>query len=278
VTDQLRVEHDGPVLVLTLNRPEKRNAITHEMVRAWTDALIEARTDPQVRVVVVTGADPAFCSGADFSMMRNQRAAARQGGNGTPADAAADAAGGDDQGEAGSFVHRVAIAMDDLDKPVIAAVNGPAVGAGLGMALMADLRFMSDTARVAEGYINVGIFPGDGDTYYLPRLIGTSRALMMFWTGDFVDAAQCLSMGIADKVIQHDLLMTQTMEFAQRLATRPQAAIRAVKRATYASLQMNLRDSLGMIGAYSRLVGASPDRRKTFEEFISAHPDWHVGA
>lgn len=264
VTDQLRIERDEHVLVLTLNRPERRNAITHEMVGAWTEALIAARTDPEVRVVVVTGAGSAFCSGADFAMMRD-----RANGNGAEP-AASPHPAQEESNDLGSFVHRVAIAMDDLDKPVIAAVNGPAVGAGLGMALMTDLRFMADTAKVAEGYINVGIFPGDGDTFYLPRLIGTSRALMMFWTGDFVDAQECLSLGLADRVFPAADLMERTMEFAHRLTTRPQLAIRSVKRATYASPHMNLRDSLAMIGSYSRIVSQSPERLKAFEQFMAS--------
>jgi enoyl-CoA hydratase/carnithine racemase len=164
--------------------------------------------------------------------------------------------------------------MDDLDKPVIAAINGAAVGAGLGMSLMCDIRYMADTARVAEGYINVGIFPGDGDTFYLPRLIGTGRALEMFWTGDFWSSQECLEWGIVNRVFPADELMERTMAFADRLTTRSQAAIRAVKRATYASQHMNLRDSLGMINSFSALANSSPERRQAFESFMGSNPKW----
>jgi len=258
-TDQLKVELQGSVLVLTLNRPEKKNAITHEMVAAWAEQLVKARTDDAVRVIVVTGSGDAFCSGADFSMMRANRQHQPEQPRGLE-----------------SFVHRIAVALEDLDKPVLAAINGPAVGAGLGMALMTDIRFMADTARVAEGYINVGIFPGDGDTYYLPRLIGTARALEMFWTGDFWSAQECLDWGVVNRVFPAAELMERTMAFAQRLTTRPQAAIRTVKRATYAARNMNLRDSLGMIASYSQMVSSSPDRREAFEAFVAAHPTWKV--
>lgn len=262
MTDQLHVELEGGTLLLKLNRPEKMNALTPEMVIAWTDALVRARTDSAVRVVVVTGEGRAFCAGGDLGRMATgANTSAPEKASGT-AEAAAD--------ELENFVFRVAVAMDDLDKPVIAAVNGPAVGAGLGMALMADLRFLSDRARVSEGYINVGLFPGDGDTYFLPRVVGTSRALMMFWTGDFVSADECLSIGLADRVIPHDELMAETMAFAERLATRSQVALRAVKRATYASSNMNLRDSLGMIRGYCKIVNNSPERQEAYEAFMAS--------
>jgi enoyl-CoA hydratase/carnithine racemase len=243
--------HDH-VLILTLNRPERRNALSVEMIDQWTDALTVARTDSQVHVVVVTGAGDTFCAGGDFAMMRGE-----------------DRDVHPDVNALQSFVLRVAIVMEELDKPVIAAVNGAAVGAGLGMALMADLRFFSDRARVSEGYINVGLFPGDGDTYFLPRIVGTSRALMMFWTGDFVLPDEALAMGLANNVFPHDVLIAETMNFANRLAARPQLAIRSVKRATYAAERATLHDSIGLIGALSRAVVQSPDRQIELDKFLA---------
>lgn len=238
------------VLVLTLNRPERRNALSLEMCAIWTEQIRRARKDEAVRAVVVTGAGESFCSGADFTMIGEKRE--RPTGH-TPFD---------------HFAHEVAIALDELDKPVIAAVNGAAVGAGLAMALMPDLRFLSDRAKLSEGYINVGLFPGDGDTYYLPRLVGASRALMMMWTGDFFDAQECLSMGLADRIFPHDELMPRTLEFAHRLTTRSQIAVRSVKRAVYANAYMSLRDSLGMIAAFGEVAGKSPEQRVAFEQYM----------
>jgi enoyl-CoA hydratase/carnithine racemase len=254
VTDDLVSELRSHTLLLTLNRPAKLNAITRDMVAAWADALERARVDRGVRVVVVTGAGRAFCAGADLSMM--------------PQTDDAGEVHGDDEMQ--HFAHRVAVAMDDLDKPVIAAVNGAAVGAGLGMALMADLRFLSDQARVCEGYINVGVFPGDADTYYLPRIVGTSKALELLWTGDFVDAQECLAMGLANRVFAPDELLPRTLEFADQLASRSQVAVRAIKRATYAGTNMNLRDSLGLISGLGSIANNSPERLRAFEEFMAS--------
>lgn len=257
----LLVELVDHTLLLTLNRPAKRNAISREMVDLWSAALARARTDDAVRNVVVTGSGTAFCAGGDLRAMG--------------ADRGAD--GADDYAEIERFPHRVAVATEDLDKPVIAAINGPAVGAGLGMALTADLRFMSDRARVSEGYINVGLFPGDGDIYHLPRVVGIPQALMMFWSGDFLDARQCLSMGLANRVIPHDRLLDETLAFADRLSSASQVAVRAIKRATYAGARMNLRDTLGMTGGYCAIVNRSPERVAAFEQFMAARAEQRKG-
>jgi 2-(1,2-epoxy-1,2-dihydrophenyl)acetyl-CoA isomerase len=249
----LIAELHGHVLVLTLNRPEKRNALSMEMIDQWIEALNWADRDSKIHVVVVTGAGDAFCAGGDISMMRGDDGQVKR-----------------DPNSLGTFVLRVAIALEEFEKPVISAINGAAVGAGLGMALMTDLRFFSDRARVAEGYINVGLFPGDGDTHFLPRIVGTSRALKIFWTGDFVSPQEALAIGLADEVFAHDELIPMTMAFADRLASRPQLAIRAVKRATYAAERATLRDSIGLIAGLSRIVAHSPDRQTALDNFREA--------
>jgi enoyl-CoA hydratase/carnithine racemase len=255
--EHLRVELIGHTLVLTLNRPGKMNAISREMISIWTEALVRARMDDSVRVVVITGEGSAFCAGGDFAVM-GRKAGQEGDGKFPPVDDKLDRG-----------IHRVAIAMEDLDKPVIAAVNGPAIGAGLGMALMADLRFFSDRARVAEGYIDVGLFPGNADTYFLPPIVGTSQALMMFWTGSSLEAAECLEVGIANRVFAHETLMSETFDFAEVLAGKSQIDIRAIKRATYASLNSTLRDHLGLVDGYCAVVNSSQERTKALETFMA---------
>ncbi|MEN3273066.1 MAG: hypothetical protein V7636_1827 [Actinomycetota bacterium] len=134
------------VATLRLNRPERKNAFTLEMVDRWAELLVQAKRDPDVRVLVLTGTGDAFCSGVDLEH-RN---------DGMPATALAR------KQVLSERVHRIPLAMEDLDKPVIAAINGTAVGAGLDMALMCDIRIMARSARLAEGYIRVGLVPGDG--------------------------------------------------------------------------------------------------------------------
>ncbi|HET6317339.1 MAG TPA: enoyl-CoA hydratase/isomerase family protein, partial [Chloroflexota bacterium] len=152
------VRPDG-VAVITLNRPERLNAFTAEMIDLWVEGLEDARSNDAVRVVVVTGAGRAFCSGGDVGGM-NERSATELAGY--------------DHKRWLEVVHRVPLTLETVDKPVIAALNGVAVGAGLDMALMCDLRYAAAGARFSEGYVKVGLIPGDGGTYFLPRLVGTA--------------------------------------------------------------------------------------------------------
>ena len=152
------VRPDG-VGLITLNRPDKLNAFTREMIDLWVKALEDARVNDAVQVVVVTGAGRAFCSGGDVGGM-NER----------PRDLT-----GLDHKQWLEVIHRVPLTLETLDKPVIAALNGVAVGAGLDMALMCDLRYAAAGTRFSEGYVRVGLIPGDGGTYFLPRLVGTAR-------------------------------------------------------------------------------------------------------
>ena len=145
---------DGIGTIL-LNRPDSRNAFTFEMIREWERLLRAAKNDDDVRVLVLTGAgDKAFCSGVDLASISNANP------NLTPLERKL---------QLHDDIHRVALALEDLDKPIIASINGVAVGAGLDMALMCDMRIMSTSARVSEGYVKVGLTPGDGGAYYLPR-------------------------------------------------------------------------------------------------------------
>ncbi len=175
---------DGIGTIL-LNRPETKNAFTFAMIDEWAAALRSARTDPEVRVVVVTGAGNAFCSGVDLGEF-----------TGDATDPLAVKSTLHDR------IHRVAYALEDLDKPVIAAVSGVAVGAGMDMALMCDIRLLARSARLSEGYIKVGLVPGDGGCYFLPRLIGMAKALELLWTGDFIDAEEALRLGLASYVYE----------------------------------------------------------------------------
>ncbi len=160
------------IATITLNQPEKKNAFNMGMIERWSQALVEWRSDPEVKVIVLTGAGDAFCSGVDLGKNTDRQS---QGPY-------------EHKSMLWDKIHRIAFALEDLDKPVIAAVNGVAVGAGLDMALMCDIRFAADTARLAEGYVKVGLVPGDGGCYFLPRLVGVAKALELFFTGEFIDA------------------------------------------------------------------------------------------
>ena len=209
---------DDGIGTILLNRPAKKNAFTLEMIDEWAGILAGARTDPDVRVIVLTGAADAFCSGVDLGRF----------GEVEPSPL-------DRKSTLTDRIHRIAYALEDLDKPVIAAVNGAAVGAGMDMALMCDIRFAARSARLSEGYIKVGLIPGDGGCYYLPRLVGIAKALELMWTGDFVDGQEAYRLGIVNQVYDDGELMTRTYEFARRVAEAPPINVRMIKRAVYQS-------------------------------------------
>jgi enoyl-CoA hydratase/carnithine racemase len=203
------------VATLTLNRPEKYNAFTKDMIIRWGRLLDECVEDAAVKVIVLTGAGKAFCAGGDINAQKER--------------AKNDALERKDF--LFRFVHKIARTMHETDKPTIAAINGAARGAGLDMALMCDLRLMAESATLAETYINVGLIAGDGGTYYLPRLIGVARALELFWTGRVVGASEAERIGLVSRAVPDGQLLHAAYELARAIAAQPFEAVRAYKRA-----------------------------------------------
>jgi enoyl-CoA hydratase/carnithine racemase len=244
---------DGIGTIL-LNRPEKKNAFTFEMVDEWAELVRLARTDDDVRVLVVTGAGSGFCAGGDLDALSERPTAISQ------------------KRRIFDRVQRIALAMDDLDKPTIAAVNGPAVGAGMDMALMCDLRLAARSARFAESYVTVGLVPGDGGCYYLPRLVGMGKALELLLTGDFVDAVEAERIGLVNRVVDDDALLAETYALAARLAAKSPIALRMIKRATYQSARTDLRTSLDLISSHFGVVAVTDDAEEAMAAFRAKRP------
>ncbi|MFN8525790.1 MAG: enoyl-CoA hydratase-related protein [Chloroflexota bacterium] len=246
------------VATITLNRPERLNAFDAEMLDRWVEALQDARTNDEVNVIVLTGAGRAFCSGGDVGNM-----------------AARETADGYHHKQWLEVIHRIPLTLETIDKPVIAAMNGAAVGAGLDMALMCDIRYAAEGARFSEGYIKVGLIPGDGGSYFLPRLVGTARALELLWTGDFVDAQEAERIGLVNKVFAPEDLMRETYVLAQRLAYGPAVAIRTIKRMVYAQQRMDLRASLDMVSSNMGFIRQTQDHREGARAFVEKRvPDF----
>jgi enoyl-CoA hydratase/carnithine racemase len=230
---------------ITLNRPQVRNAFTFPMLREWERMLREARDDDAVKVVVLTGAgDKAFCSGVDLGSISN---------------ANPDLTPLERKSQLHDEVHRVARAVADLDKPIIAAINGVAVGAGLDMALMCDLRIMSTSARVLEGYVKVGLTPGDGGAYYLPRIVGTAKALELLLTGDSVDAAEAHRIGLVNRIAEPAEFAGATEQFARSIAQHAPVTVRMIKRLTYQSVDADLRTALELASSHFAVASATED-------------------
>jgi enoyl-CoA hydratase/carnithine racemase len=224
--EQIIYTKDDGVATITLNRPQVLNAFTPIMIDEWVQAIEAAKLDAEVRVVIVTGAGRGFCSGADVRSFRER-------------EHTDDNSVVDGRYWLQHSVHRVPLALRTLDKPYIAAVNGPAAGAGMDMASMADLRIASETARFTMSYVNVGIVPGDGGCYYLPRIIGVARTLDLIWTGRTMDASEAMQMGYVSQVVSADQLMDTVMTYASKLAKGPQVAIELAKRLVYEGLETN---------------------------------------
>jgi 2-(1,2-epoxy-1,2-dihydrophenyl)acetyl-CoA isomerase len=233
----------GGVATMTLNRPDRLNAFTKGMIDAWYTALLDAAADPAVHVVVVTGTGRAFCSGGDLGGL-SERA-------GNAAAALKDVLWED--------IHRIPKFLESFDKPYIVALNGMAIGAGLDLALMADYRIAARSARFRQGYLAVGIVPGDGGAYYLPRIVGISRALEMFWTTRWVESAEALEMGLVDRVVDDGALEAAIAELARTIADGPQLAIRMTKRLVRQSLNTDLMTSLDLVSSHMAVVKQDPD-------------------
>jgi enoyl-CoA hydratase/carnithine racemase len=247
VNNDILFKVENGIATITLNQPKKKNAFNMGMIERWAQALVTWRIDPEVKVIILTGAGDAFCSGVDLGSNTNR-----------------DAMGAyDHKSVLWDKIHRIALALEDLDKPVIAAVNGVAVGAGLDMALMCDIRFASDTARMAEGYVKVGLVPGDGGCYYLPRLVGIAKALELFFTGEFVDAQEALRIGMVNRVYPADKLMDETYAYARKIADGPSLIIQTIKRATYQSSRTDLRTALDLVSSHMGVIRSTEDHRRT---------------
>lgn len=256
----LHYEVADAIATITLDNAKRKNAFTLDMIDDWADAVRAAQEDDAVRVVVLTGAGDAFCSGIDLSVLQAVEdvplARKRMLTHG---------------------VHKVARAVEALDKPLIAALNGVAVGAGLDMALMCDMRFMGRSAKLSEGYIKVGLVPGDGGAWFLPRLVGPAKALELLLTGDFVDADEALRIGMVNRVYDDADLQERTREFAAQLAAMSPVAVGVIKRTVQQSASIDLRTSLDLISSHMAVVQSTDDYREAQTAFAERRPGRFTG-
>ncbi len=272
--EQILYTKDGGVATITLNRPERMNAFTDVMIREWAAALEDARLDRSVRAVVVTGNGRGFCAGADLrggSGVGENARAEPDGPSGTPPAAA------DRRNWLRDGVHAVPRAVQLLDKPYIAAVNGAAVGAGMDMASMADIRIASEQAKFAMSYVKVGLVPGDGGCYFLPRIVGIAKALELIWTGDFMDAQEALRAGYVSKVVPGDELMASATELARRLAEGPAVAMQLAKRLVYRGLEASWHEAFEEAGQAMAIAMTTEDAREGPRAFAESRPPKFVG-
>ncbi|HEX7388189.1 MAG TPA: crotonase/enoyl-CoA hydratase family protein [Castellaniella sp.] len=250
----LLIAHDQHVTTLTLNRPDARNPISEpDVVEALEEAIHEINADPAVRAVILTGEGSAFSSGGNVKHMRDHSGMFA----GSPSQLRKQYRRG---------IQRIPLAVWDLEVPIIAAVNGPAIGAGCDLACMCDIRIASDNARFAESFIKVGIIPGDGGAWLLPRVIGLSRACEMAFTGDPIDAATALAWGLVSHVVSSDELLPTARRIAARIAVNPPEVLRMTKRLIHEGLHARLSDTLELSAAMQAICHHTRDH----EEAVSA--------
>jgi 2-(1,2-epoxy-1,2-dihydrophenyl)acetyl-CoA isomerase len=239
MADLVRYQVADAVATLTLNRPEKLNAYTAPMGEAAVAAFRRAEGDPAVRAIVLAGAGRAFCAGVDLEALR----AHQQGGG---------ASAGPRLGEE-DFLTKLPLEIAGSPKPVIAAIQGAAVGVGVTMTLPCDLRLAAEDATFAMPFVKLGLLPGLGSTHLLPRLVGAGRALDLVLTGRRVLAAEALAMGLVSRVVAPDALAGEAQETARALAACRPAVLAAAKEA----LAFGAESSLGQAMANERSVSAA---------------------
>ena len=231
---ELELTLDEHVLLVTLNRPDIHNAISHNaMIEALEEVCARANREQNIRVLILTGAGKSFCAGGNIKDMRDR----------------ADMFAGDEQMIEAAYkqgIQRIPLAFANLEVPVIAAINGAAVGAGFDLCMMCDIRIASAQARFAESFVKLGLIPGDGGAWFLPRKIGPARAAQMALTGMTVDARTALSWGIISECLNPEDLMIRAHEIAREIARNPPSAVRQTKRllkqSEHYSLQAMLDD------------------------------------
>lgn len=240
--------HDG-VQTITLNQPARFNALSSAMLRGLGETLRAAERDAAARAIVLTGAGKAFCSGADISEFTTSQ---------------------DNPMDAGEHLRKrfnpLITRMRALEKPVLGAINGVAAGAGLSLALACDLRYAAESARLVVAFVKIGLVPDAGLMYFLPRLIGPAKTLELSWSADAVGAQEAYELGMLNKVLPDDQVLSHTQELAARLVCGPARTIALIKRAVNQAHELPLERVLELEANYQTIASRDPD----FKEGVSA--------
>jgi enoyl-CoA hydratase/carnithine racemase len=256
----LAYEQSGAIVTLTMDAPESRNALTgNSAPQEFVDACARIAEDLSVRVVVLTGSGSVFSSGGNLKHMQSLfdqppsalRQWYRQG------------------------IQRLATALYNLEVPTIAAVNGPAVGAGCDLTCMCDIRIASETATFAESFVKVGLIPGDGGAWLLPRAVGASKAAEMSFTGDAIGAAEALACGLVSRVVPAERLMAEAMALAARIAANPGTGLRLTKRLLREGQHMRLESLLEMSAGFQAMAHKTAHHVEAVNAFVEKRkPDF----
>lgn len=264
--------HDG-VRTITLHDPDTRNALGQEMAEELMEELDGFEDDPESRVLLLTGSEPSFCSGA------NVRGFSKDISEQESASAPDPLPWGDMEAQLASrertdraLAARVPLRIYELQKPSIAAVNGHAVGVGMGLALSCDIRLASEKAVFSEAFVRMGLIPGDGSCWQLPKLIGLSNTLLLQYTGDRIDGAEAYRLGLVSKVYPDDQLMDAAAELARRLAQGPVRSMSLIKYLVHKSLDLSFRESMELAHTAQQVARSTEDHAEAVQAFLEKRP------
>ncbi|MCK8604060.1 crotonase/enoyl-CoA hydratase family protein [Desulfoferrobacter suflitae] len=248
---------DGAIAYLTLNRPDIRNAITSDvMIEEIVNVCDTVQADEAIRVLVVTGAGTCFSAGGNVKDMHERKGMF----SGNPEQLRDNYRKG---------IQRIPLAFNRLDVPTIAAVNGPAIGAGCDLACMCDMRIAAESARFGETFVSVGLIPGDGGAFFLPRIVGFAKACELTFTSRIVDAAEALRIGLVNEVVPSEQLPARARQLAEEIARQPGKILRMAKRLLYLAQNKTLQDTLELSAAFQALCHYSPEHRQALEAFFA---------
>lgn len=251
----LKSERTGPILTLTMNQPDTRNALTgNSAVQEFVDACAAISLDRSIRVVILAAEGPVFCSGGNVKDM--QRFFTQ------------DLSPEVIREEYRNGIQRLPKALYNLDVPLIAAVNGPAIGAGLDLTCMCDIRIASENATFAESFVKVGIVPGDGGAWLLPRVVGMSKASEMAFTGEALSAAQALACGLVSRVVPPGDLLAEARALAGKIAGNPAGVLRMTKRLLREGERSSLESLLELSAGYQAIAHKTADHKEAVMAFV----------
>ena len=259
--EDILVDVEQGVATITLNRPEKLNALTTEMANKFSQVIQDVRVNDEIKALIITGAGSGFCSGTDLeSRMREMKEKIRE------------------RWEVISPTGYQLLPLVRLEKPTIAAVNGVAAGLGLSIALACDIRLASENARFTAVWVKRGLIPDGGATYFLPRILGISKALELMFTGDIMSATEAERIGLVSKVVPHDNLMTVAKETATKIARGPSVAIELMKKAAYRALENSLELQLDFETYAQNICRQTQDYKDGVEAFMQKRPPQFKGS
>ena len=258
--DTVLLKKEGNIAIVTLNRPKQYNAITEDLKWGLLHACNDIQKDDQIRVVILTGNGKGFCAGADMSDLNS--------GGFSPLEVRDNLI---------MMYGNVVRSIMRLEKPVICAINGPVAGAGLGIALSCDLRIMAEHASMRYAFINIGLVPDAGSTWFLARQVGYSKALELIIEGEKIPAHECLKLNLTNKVCPAETLMNHAMTWAKRLAERPTMAIGRTKKVLNFAMQNDLNSTIAQEGEEQMACLLSHDHKEGVKAFLEKRKPEFIG-